>query len=149
MTMVDGSTLFLKKTGHSIPTERPIFFAGKILEFLFKNPPSPGGPRPVWITHIDFNPPGLDVDGEHVLIRNDTSAAVTMGSWTLRDAVNHVFTFPAFVLAPGLTVKVWTGKGTNNAENLFWGYGSAIWNNTGDTAVLRDHQGIDVARYAY
>jgi pimeloyl-ACP methyl ester carboxylesterase len=40
MTMVDGTTLFLKDTGHAIPTERPVFFAERILEFLFVTPPS-------------------------------------------------------------------------------------------------------------
>ena len=40
MTMVQGTTLFVKDTGHSIPTERPIFFANRILEFLFVTPRS-------------------------------------------------------------------------------------------------------------
>lgn len=40
MTMVDGTTLFLKDTGHAIPTERPMFFANRILEFLFVTPSS-------------------------------------------------------------------------------------------------------------
>jgi pimeloyl-ACP methyl ester carboxylesterase len=38
MTMVNGTTLFLKNTGHAIPTERPIFFANRVLEFLFVTP---------------------------------------------------------------------------------------------------------------
>jgi pimeloyl-ACP methyl ester carboxylesterase len=40
MTMVQGTTLFVENTGHSIPTERPIFFANCILEFLFVTPRS-------------------------------------------------------------------------------------------------------------
>jgi hypothetical protein len=35
MTMVQGTTLLVEHTGHSIPTERPVFFAGQILDFLF------------------------------------------------------------------------------------------------------------------
>lgn len=38
---------------------------------------------------------------------------------------------------------------TADAENLFWGRRSAVWNNNGDKAVLRDENGADVARYAY
>jgi pimeloyl-ACP methyl ester carboxylesterase len=38
MTIVQGTTLFVKNTGHSIPTERPIFFAGQILDFLPSGP---------------------------------------------------------------------------------------------------------------
>ena len=41
MTMVDGTAMFLKHTGHAMPTERPIFFASLILGFLFERPPPP------------------------------------------------------------------------------------------------------------
>ena len=41
MTMVNGTTLFVMETGHSIPTERPDFFSKRILDFLFKNPAPP------------------------------------------------------------------------------------------------------------
>jgi hypothetical protein len=72
-----------------------------------------------------------------------------MESWTLRDAKNHVFMFPAFELPAGASAKVWTKAGVNDAENLFWGRRSAVWNNKGDKAVLRDENGVDVAGYAY
>jgi len=145
MTMVDGTTLFLRDTGHSIPTERPIFFAGQILDFLYLDPA-----EAVWIKTIDFDPPGRDIDQEYVEIRNDTGGAVKMDSWTLRDASSHVFTFPAFSLPAGSGVKVWTGAGLDDAENLYWGHGAAVWNNKGgDTAVLRDENGANVAGYSY
>jgi pimeloyl-ACP methyl ester carboxylesterase len=41
MTMVEGSALFLDDTGHSIHVERPAFFAGRILDFLFVTPAAP------------------------------------------------------------------------------------------------------------
>jgi len=144
MTMVDGTTLFVKDTGHSIPTERPVFFAGQILDFLYQTPA-----EVVLIKAINFNPPGRDIDQEYVEIENDTAVEVGMASWTLRDAKNHVFTFPDFSLPAGSSAKVWTKAGVNDAENLFWGRRSAVWNNTGDRAVLRDESGVDVARYAY
>ena len=81
MTMVDGTTLFVKDTGHSIPTERPVFFAGQILDFLYRDP------RGSRLDQDDlFNPPGRDIDKEYVEIRNDTADAVEMEGWTLRDA---------------------------------------------------------------
>jgi pimeloyl-ACP methyl ester carboxylesterase len=115
MTMVQGTTLFVKNTGHSIPTERPVFFAGQILDFLYRAPA-----EVVWIKGINFNPPGRDIDQEYVEIQNDTAGAVGMESWTLRDAKNHVFKFPAFSLPAGSSAKVWTKAGVNDAENLFW-----------------------------
>lgn len=144
MTMVQGTTLFVKDTGHSIPTERPIFFAGKVLDFL-----NPARAKIVRIKEINFNPPGRDIDEEYVEIQNDTAAAVGMERWTLRDAKNHVFTFPDFELPAGSSAKVWTRAGVDDAKNLFWGRRAAVWNNEGDKAVLRDENGVDVARYAY
>ena len=144
MTMVHGTTLFVKKTGHSIPTERPIFFAGQVLDFLYRT-----AAKAVWIKQINFDPPGRDLDNEWVEIRNDTAGAVDMHNWTLRDAKNHTFKFPAFDLPAGASVKVWTTHGRGDVANLFWKRGSAVWNNKGDRAVLRDEKGADVARYAY
>jgi pimeloyl-ACP methyl ester carboxylesterase len=41
MTMVSGEAFFLEATGHSIHTEKPAFFARRILDFLFVKPPPP------------------------------------------------------------------------------------------------------------
>ena len=41
MTMVNGTTLYVMETGHSMPTERPDFFSKRILDFLFVNPAPP------------------------------------------------------------------------------------------------------------
>jgi hypothetical protein len=104
---------------------------------------------PVRIDRIVFNPPGPDVAGEYVVIQNESASAVSVTNWTLRDAANHVFHFPAFALGAGSDTKVWTKVGTNDATNLFWGHKAAIWNNSGDTAILRDQLGTEIARYAY
>lgn len=55
---------------------------------------------------------------------------------TLSDEPNHVYTFPAFVLAAGATVTVHTDVGTITDTDLYWGFGSSVWNNIGDTASL-------------
>ena len=111
--------------------------------------PLGAGPRALKISEIDYNPPGPDYQGEYVEIKNDTSASVNMTAWTLRDSANHVFSFPAFVLVPGFSVRVWTRVGTNDAENLFWGRRAAVWNNTGDTAILEDDAGNEIDRFVY
>ena len=89
------------------------------------------------------------MQGEYVQIHNQGASAANMTNWTLCDLANHCYTFPAFSLNPGSAVKVWTKEGTNTATNLYWGSGSAIWNNTGDTATLRDNIGILVDQYVY
>lgn len=46
-----------------------------------------------------------------------------------------------FHLKPGTSVTLHTGKGTNTATNLYWGRSSYVWNNTGDTATLKNAAG--------
>ncbi len=101
----------------------------------------------VAITFIEYDPP--DTLSEYVQIVNSGSGAVDMTNWTLRDLANNTYTFPAFTLAGGATVRVWTNSGTNDGANLYWGRAQAVWNNTGDTAILRDAQGGEVNRYSY
>jgi hypothetical protein len=99
------------------------------------------------IIDIYFDPP--DTLSEYVEIQNPGGSSVTMTGWTLRDIANHVYTFPAFTLGAGATVRVWTNSGSNNATNLYWGSDAAIWNNTGDTAILQNAQGTEIDRYSY
>jgi hypothetical protein len=106
-------------------------------------------PADVQITHIEFNPAGDDVQGEYVQIENLGGDGQSMTDWTLRDEANHIFTFPGFSLGAGKTVRVWTKDGSDTQTDMYWGSGTAIWNNTGDTAYLRDSQGDLIDTYAY
>jgi hypothetical protein len=103
----------------------------------------------VQITFIEYDPPGSDVEGEYVRIENVGGGVADMTDWTLRDEANKAFTFPTFTLSPGAAVQVWTKSGTDTATDLYWGSGSAIWNNTGDCAYLRDGAGTPVDTYCY
>ena len=98
----------------------------------------------VQITTIVYDPVGSDVDGEYVTIENKGNLAQTMTGWTLRDVANNTYTFPSFTLQPGTAVNVWIKVGVNTDVDLFWGRGSSVWNNDGDTAYLRDGGGVDV-----
>lgn len=101
------------------------------------------------ISHIEYTVPGRDVDGEYVLIENTLAHAVDLGNWTLRDHAGHVFRFPLMTLAAGSTCRVWTGAGTDTASDVFWGRGTAVWNNEGDRAILRNRHGLTVHTYEY
>ena len=104
----------------------------------------------VAIKHIEFDPPGRDIDGEFVRIENSSAGAINLGGWVLRDAGGkHSYTFPVFTLAAGRAVLLWSKRGTDDSANLYWGNASAIWNNTGDTAILLDAGGNEVARFSY
>ena len=84
-----------------------------------------GGILSIW-----FDPVGAEAQGEYVLIQNDQSMAVNITGWTLADSISHTYLFPSFTLAAGAFVKVWTGRGSDDAANLFAGRRAAIWNNT-------------------
>ena len=103
----------------------------------------------IHLTQIVYNPDGDDVQGEYVQLENRGSTAQSLQNWTLRDEANHIYQFPAFTLAPGAAVRVWTKVGSDTSTELYWGFGSAIWNNTGDTAVLRDAQSLLIDSCAY
>ncbi len=104
----------------------------------------------VTIAHIEFNPPGRDVEGEYVLIRNGSSAPVSLTGWQLEDGqARHTYVFPTCVLAPGAELKLWTRAGVNDSANLYWGQRVAVWNNEGDTCTLLDATGAVVSRFSY
>src|SRR3954453_3824531 len=99
------------------------------------------------ITAIYFDSPGADgggntsLNGEWVRIKNYTSTRKTLTGWTLRDKQNHIYKFPTFNLAAGATVRIHTGSGTNTASNRYWRQSWYVWNNTSDTAYLRNAAG--------
>jgi UDP-2,3-diacylglucosamine pyrophosphatase LpxH len=107
------------------------------------------------IQDVVYDPVGRDVEGEYVIIANQGPDAVDMSGWTLRDSPHHrqrapyTFKFPSFILAPGSLVRVHTGSGINDADDLYWGRGAAAWTNTGDTAVLSDERGRKISRFTF
>ncbi len=107
----------------------------------------------VKITHIQADAPGSDSqnpNGEWVEIVNQGPEAVSLEGYTLKDAANHIYTFPAFTLQPGATVRLYSGQGQNDASSLYWGLvGESVWNNDGDSAFLRDSEGNLVDSYTY
>ena len=94
-------------------------------------------------------PPGAPLQGEYVAIANDSAWPAQLQGWTLRDVANHMYTFPNFVLESGSVVRIWTKAGNNDAGNLFWGHLMPLWNNTGDTAILRDSSGNEIDRITF
>jgi len=99
---------------------------------------------------IVYNPDGSDAEGERVELRNGGDTAADLTGWTLEDAASYRYPFPAFTLAAGATVTVWVKAGADTASDLYSGRESAVWNNDGDTATVRDGVGnvVDSCSYA-
>lgn len=101
----------------------------------------------VKISYVFFDSPGADKGGnaslnaEYVRITNTTGTARSLKGWTLRDRSGHVYTFGTFTLKARATVTVHTGKGTATSAHRYYNKTWYVWNNTGDTASLRDSRG--------
>ncbi|MFI5494963.1 lamin tail domain-containing protein [Actinoplanes sp. NPDC051859] len=95
-----------------------------------------------------YDSPGKDtrsnasLNNEWVSLINSGSRAVNLRGYTIRDESNRVYTFGNVTIAAhGGRLWLRTGTGTDKGGNRYWGSGNYIWNNTGDTAHLRNATG--------
>jgi hypothetical protein len=98
------------------------------------------------ITFIEFNPNGVDLPTEHVVITSFESTDINLVNWTIKDTANHIYVFPDLSIHPGDSITIWTKEGINDEKNLFWGRKAPVWNNTGDTAILCDSENNEIHR---
>jgi endonuclease YncB( thermonuclease family) len=105
------------------------------------------------VAEVDANPDGDDLRqgaGESVLIEGRPGQS--LAGWTLRDiSATHRFRFgEESALDESGQLRVYTSCGDRRAGAEFWcRKGSAVWNNTGDTAYLLDPDGSFVAWLDY
>jgi len=100
----------------------------------------------VEIASFHWNAGGNDCENlndEYVTFKNICNSSCNMTSWTVKDESSRTpYIFPDFVLNSESKVILYTGCGDNTGNKLYWcssGYTcNAIWNNQGDTLILRD-----------
>jgi phosphatidylserine/phosphatidylglycerophosphate/cardiolipin synthase-like enzyme len=89
---------------------------------------------------------------EYVTIQNFGAGSQDMTGWYLLSVVGpQTFYFPAgYTLAPGATVRIesYTGAAHNPPAVLLWS-SAAIWNNSGDKAVLYNSSAVAVSSLCY
>ena len=86
-----------------------------------------------------------DSSDEYVCVTNSDTMPVDMGSWVLRNVLGRTYNFPpGFTLAPGQTVKVHTGGGTDSSTDLHWTYRvNPAWEK-GDKLTLHNNEDVEV-----
>ena len=101
--------------------------------------------------HADADgPDGDNLNDEYVVLENRGNRTVDLSGYTIRDAANHALTVPDGVtLRPGERLTVFTGRGENTADSLYWGAASPVWNNDGDVVYVETRNGTTVVEYAY
>jgi hypothetical protein len=104
-------------------------------------------------TSLTFGNPGdvLQVSSIDVGQGDSTWLSVSYSARTLIAVGRgkHVFTFPNYLTEPGQVCWVYTNEYHPEWCGFSYGSGSAIWNNSGDCAELRDSYGDTVDTYCY
>lgn len=115
----------------------------------------------VEIDRIWYDSPGPDyrgdswharraLNGEYVVVKNNTRRTIDLAGWTLSDASRHRFTFPRrSYVRPGRSVVVRTGIGRDTWTTKYQDRRAYVWNNTSDVGTLRTPRGfrMDVCSY--
>lgn len=86
---------------------------------------------------------------EWVKLHNTSSASINLVHWTLRDKAGHVFVFGSYTIRPHGYVTIHTGHGAGTQADRYWNHSWYIWNNTGDTAILRNQDGTTIDSCSY
>jgi len=87
---------------------------------------------------------------EYVIFENTGEDAIDLSGGTVEDAAGRSYEFPdGFTLEAEATVTLRTGSGTDTDTEVYWGSGSPIWNNDGDTVIVRTDSGDIVVEESY
>lgn len=87
---------------------------------------------------------GDTLNEEWVEFDNGTSSDRDMTGWAVEDEAGHHYDFPdGYTVSSGGTSRLHTGDGTDDDVDgdVYWGSGSYIWNDSGDTVYLFDANG--------
>ncbi|WP_081605185.1 lamin tail domain-containing protein [Haloferax gibbonsii] len=105
------------------------------------------------VADVHADAAGADTDNlndEYIVFENTGSETLDISGWTVSDAAGRTYTFPSgTTLDASATITLHTGTGTDTSTDYYWGSGSAIWNNGGDTITVVDNTGAVVVEETY
>jgi len=99
-----------------------------------------------------YDAPGGDrqnLNEEYVCFTSQSDRPVDMTGWSVNKRPNTWYTFPEFILSPGASVRLHTGKEVDTDTDLYWDSGSAIWRSTHDTVYLYAADGKLMDEYSW
>lgn len=98
---------------------------------------------------VQSDPKGRDDDHlneEWIEIVNPSAVAVDLTGWSVADdATSHRFELPEQSLAPGATLRIHTGSGTDTATDAYLDQRDPVWGNSGETVLVADPAGVIAA----
>lgn len=109
-------------------------------------------PQSIVLVELYADAEGSDaknLNGEYLILKNTGGSPISLARWSVKDAGTHIYTFPDFTLTNDATLTLYSGKGTNTQNSLYWNSKDPIWNNDSDTLYLRTASGDLALEYAY
>ena len=104
-------------------------------------PCNPCGPiGSLIISTVHYNAPGNDMtnpNGEYIVIKNVGGSTVDLMDWTVINDSYQISSKISRLVAPGGTVKIYIGSGSNTSSKLYWGKSHGILGNGGDEVILK------------
>jgi hypothetical protein len=126
----------------------PIAFAPDVVA---PAPPATFPPNTVQITQT-VDPGDLTPgSGEHVVLTNtDPSNAVSVGNWSIQDlAGNRLLIGPGYTIAPGGSLSIYTGQGTDTPSAYFNGIGVSLLDQPVEELPLYTDGGQPVSTFTH
>jgi micrococcal nuclease len=142
--MNDGVGLWACREGGAGSTPEPSVTA---------TPAIADGGVPLRVVEVHADAEGRDgenLNDEYVVFRNAGDEPLDISGWTVADDAGHEYTFPdGTTLAGGARLTLYTGDGSDVQDERYWGSSTPIWNNDGDTVVVRTAAGETVVEKSY
>jgi micrococcal nuclease len=90
-----------------------------------------------------------NLNGEYVIFKNNNNFNINLGGWTVKDLSTNIYDFKKIIFKSGSSIILFSGKGNDSGDKLYWNSIKPIWNNDHDTLYLRDAGGLMVQLYNY
>jgi len=101
---------------------------------------------------VFYDAPGNDNEnknGEYVVIENTGSSILNTLDWTIKDSGTNIYVFGSGEFYPGAKITLFSGKGADGEDVLYWNSRRPVWNNDFDTLYMRDADGLLMCIYNY
>lgn len=103
----------------------------------------------VEVGDVQPDPKGRDeehLNDEWIEIANPAGTAVDLTGWSVADeTTSNRFELPARSLAPGATLRIHTGSGTDTTTDAYLDQREPVWSNSGETVLVADPAGVIAA----
>lgn len=107
----------------------------------------------LYVSDVHADAEGNDhenLNDEYISLSVFGSGSLDVGGWTIEDEAGHTYTFPSgFEITGDEAVTLYSGSDSDSDTSLYWGSDSAIWNNGGDTVIIKNDSGETVVEHSY